>query len=81
MLWQKFTSETRDIFNKVKTCPRCNNELETGFKKHKIECPRCGLLIQIDSAFNKRTERMISSILIAFTLGFLTLLALAIATA
>jgi len=50
---EKLKDETRSVFKKVDICPRCNNHLEADIKRRKIECDKCGLIIDIDSKANR----------------------------
>jgi len=50
---EKLKDETRSVFKKVDIYPRCNNHLEADIKRRKIECVKCGLIIDIDSKANR----------------------------
>lgn len=49
---EKFKDEIRNIFKKVDICPRCQNHLEPDIKRNKIECPKCGFFIKLESKCN-----------------------------
>lgn len=49
---EQLKDETRSVFKKVDVCPRCSNHLEADIKRRLIECPSCGLIIDIDSKAN-----------------------------
>jgi len=49
---EKLKDETRSVFKKLDICPRCNNHLEADIKRRKIECDKCGLIIEINSKAN-----------------------------
>lgn len=65
---EKLKDETRTLFKKIDVCPRCQNHLEADLKRRQIQCPKCGLIIEIDSKYNN-TKRW-SIVGFGYAIGF-----------
>lgn len=70
---EKFKDETRNIFKKVDICPRCQNHLEPDIKRNKIECPKCGFFIKLDSKYNVLSEWLIITCAYFVLFGVITI--------
>lgn len=70
---EKFKDEIRNIFKKVDICPRCQNHLEPDIKRNKIECPKCGFFIKLDSKYNVLSEWLIITCAYFVLFGVITI--------